>query len=392
MRLTLARVDVKTTIGLLATATVILLGGTAIAHVSAEGSLLYKIGSRVNLGAEGNLGAWFSSMLLFGIAVAALFCMIADRDAGRLRRVYQAGWLGVAALFCALSLDELGSLHERIIDFSQLDRLVLWLVAFAVAIPAFLSGFSILRLRSRPRSFFLLLLGVVVLCTIPAQEFLEIQLGAAEGGARSVLSLVAEEGLELLGMLLILAAFLFYLQGAGSLVVRTSSTIDLAIAGTIVSVAGALSLLQATLLAPPGEILGNVDNWMPAIVALLASMIAWLRYLESPGREAGRDWWLVAALGVLLSAYVGGNQYLPGENQVLHWAIFAFVALSATGILLPLGLRSHGWKRSIVLAAWGCVLMSAAVPTWAVPMAMLLASVALLAFCAGSASSGRTTS
>lgn len=63
---------------------------------------------------ERGVGAWFSSILLF---VAALRCWEAWRRSAGRRRVEARGWLSLAVVLTAFSLDESAAYHERLGGF-----------------------------------------------------------------------------------------------------------------------------------------------------------------------------------------------------------------------------------------------------------------------------------
>lgn len=70
---------------------------------------------QLHLGTENVLAAWYSSMLLLAVALAAYLAFAVERKQkpprpGR----WSAAWLLLAAAFTALSLDEIGSFHERL--------------------------------------------------------------------------------------------------------------------------------------------------------------------------------------------------------------------------------------------------------------------------------------
>ena len=69
-----------------------------------------------HLGAENVVAAWYSSMLLLLVAVVCVMAYALDRRHahGWFRRTLAMGWLPLAAAFTVLSLDEVGSIHERV--------------------------------------------------------------------------------------------------------------------------------------------------------------------------------------------------------------------------------------------------------------------------------------
>lgn len=65
-----------------------------------------------SLDAEANVPTWFSSAKLLAIALAGVYAFRVEGQAPSPPR-YRPGWLAVATLFTALSMDETASLHER---------------------------------------------------------------------------------------------------------------------------------------------------------------------------------------------------------------------------------------------------------------------------------------
>lgn len=169
-----------------------------------------RILRQFDLGEEMNLAAWWSAMLLFSIG---LFCyeIYCDREAraapNRINPSKKVAWLLLAIAFTCLSIDEIGSVHERIetwiqiidryvpLALSQLvDPYVPIIIAGAILIP-----FPLITLwgsRETKRSAIFLLVGFLLLSTIAFQERLE---GAIEWARWGGIRMGVEEGTELLG-------------------------------------------------------------------------------------------------------------------------------------------------------------------------------------------------
>jgi len=96
-------------------------------------------------------------MLLLLASAAALWSFALDRQIDRGRNVLSLGWLILAAIFLLLSLDELGSLHERLGalrtsappgSVEQAPRGWVVLLALPIAVTAaFMTTFAWFRLR-----------------------------------------------------------------------------------------------------------------------------------------------------------------------------------------------------------------------------------------------------
>ena len=120
LRIRLSRGRVVILAAAVAAMNVLMLAATAAADtVGADAPWRLRLAAeQVDLALERNAAAWYSSMLLLSVALACAFCFAVDARSGggRASRVLGVGWLLLAALFAALSLDELGSLHERVND------------------------------------------------------------------------------------------------------------------------------------------------------------------------------------------------------------------------------------------------------------------------------------
>lgn len=176
-------------------------------------SLLSLTGRQIlDVDREGTLPAWVSAVIL--LACAASLWTIADEVRARGHR-WHRHWRLLALAFAYLSLDEMLSLHERLIDPIR-DALGLsgifyyaWVV---VAIPVLVVFIVVLIpfLRTLPRWTFLAFMvsGGVYLAGALGME-LVTGLVASAGGGDSLqyrLLVTLEELLEMLGMILFLAS------------------------------------------------------------------------------------------------------------------------------------------------------------------------------------------
>ena len=85
------------------------------ARGTGKGSTTGSVLAQLDLLRENNLATWWSSMVLLLIAI---LCAVAWRADPRPREdggpVLPLAWLFLAGVFALLSLDEVGSLHERL--------------------------------------------------------------------------------------------------------------------------------------------------------------------------------------------------------------------------------------------------------------------------------------
>ncbi|QDT17174.1 hypothetical protein [Alienimonas californiensis] len=193
---------------------------------------LARVARRFDLGHEPSLPAWYSSLAL--LACGALAALIA-----RVVREDRLWWGLLAALFAGLALDEAVMIHEMAdgVTHEALDGggvlYFTWVVPgliFVAGVCALFARF-LWRLPARTRWRFILAGGTFVAGAVG----MEMAAGAvvdsypteAEGIASPAHIAVqaVEESLEMLGVLLFLAAELDYLaMAAGSIVLRFART------------------------------------------------------------------------------------------------------------------------------------------------------------------------
>lgn len=195
----------------------------------------YTIGEILDVNRESTAVVWFTSALLWTIALLAAYAAAANWSAGARGRTW-LGWLVVAAGFALLSVDETAQLHERVgeklSDFVQVPFLpslygwvlvvgpiallgALWMVRWFVTTV----GLNTLTTR--------MVVGAVTLWVlVPGFETLDPTLGAPDW------LIVAEETCETMGATLFLAGELYYLRDRGWLRLPTSSGSDVPEPGT----------------------------------------------------------------------------------------------------------------------------------------------------------------
>lgn len=244
-----------------------------------------------HLATENVLAAWYSSMLLLTVGVLAVAAWSIDtRQDGRR---WRHGWLVVAAAFLTLSVDEIGSMHERIGMVAQLSPSgsgpagwVYVLLVPILAVALFLFGFAWLHLRPTGRPAWLMAWGVILFLLNPAVEKAEMALihggGAAPGSwqqhLHDVLLVLEEGGLELFGSLLFIAAVAAYLERRGGKQIewlpRRGQISVVLWVGIGLGVCGARLAPEITARLPEGDT-GILQNWFPAAAWALVSVAAW---------------------------------------------------------------------------------------------------------------------
>ena len=366
-----------------------------------------------NLAGENKLSVWYSSMLLLLVSLGALGCFALElqQRQGTRERVLSYGWALVALLFVGLSLDELGSIHERIPElpgmYSPAAGLPGWVGVLVVPIALvglFIVAFALLRVRQSPAAFWLMLLGLLLFLSVPIQEHFEVAAMMAadstEASRRPAAAAVLEEGTEVFGSLCFLASTLLYLR----MLVRRSSIVTGREAEEQVSltITPWMGVATAALLAFGLAVVefgllrritasgpwGNPRNWFPSALAFIAALLAlgtWqqvrrARYLPSAfaflllafvclvvsadhgnGHKFTQQLWSAQptrnllvntgyAVAVLLSAAAVMTQPLPGR---IRWLFGTWAVLLVVGIL----------TRSALLAPFSFAAFAILLPT-----------------------------
>ena len=300
--------------------------------------------AQFNLASENVPAVWFSSMLLLMVAVASVLCFAADTDEERqlLRsghpvrsgRMLKYGWLVFAFVFLSLSLDELGSLHERVTLAMALHNpleggALEW--AFSLLLPlltlmAFMLAFGWLHVRRVPGTFVLMAVGAGCFLSIPIQEYIEIDVmyrAAGEGWRRPTALLLLEEGTELFGALSFFAAALLYalrisgrqetpgIGGRHAISWSPGSRVAIVWAIAFVVLMGvAMGVVQTVMGGIEGDS-GIPRNWFPSALAAFVVLLG--LHMWDTARRQQRPYafayLLLAAASIAASVYVGGYLY-----------------------------------------------------------------------------------
>jgi hypothetical protein len=313
-------------------------------HGPAGRWLVTRVLVQFHLATENVVAAWYSSMLLLTVALAAVLAFATEmgttaniREKWRLSP-FSWGWLLVAAAFVALSLDELGSLHERIGMISRGGGARGWVYVLALPIlgvAAFMAAFAWVRLRQVPAALGLFAAGIALFLSNPIFEVFEMRLLHAGRGADLIVHntlLVVEEGIvELGGALCFLLAVLTYIRrtaGEGPHVfeIRASAMPWIAAAGLAMTAAvPAAHWFVAQL--PPGDT-GIAENWFPATsLYLLALFLVFTR----PRRNARAVLTLAlsASFGAAIYGYFGWFQRIGYPGEALDAAVTAAAWMAA---------------------------------------------------------------
>lgn len=304
------------------------------AAVNGLGSVA-NIFQEFNLGRENNVAAWFSGALLALIALHALDGQtLYQSDRPRLARA----WTLIAFVFLFLSLDEVGSLHERLTGVSYALGLGVWglilvLGAFIGVILCWALAVMWLAGGAERRKVWFLIVGLGLLGSVAMQEFLESAL-IWDGAWAHALRITIEEGSELLGMIILLGV-----AAANSVALMKDKTGRFSPAFALIVKNHHVILVSIIVSAPVIALLtagltdhqrGRPADWLAALVFLFAGSVAIGAWLEGKG---GLPTLAVIALTLLLScASVGLSPYGLRETPFVTTSNMAIVIV-AFGVL-----------------------------------------------------------
>lgn len=258
--------------------------------------------SHLTLTQENNVGAWWSGILLLIGAIHAF-------DGYRLWKYERSrvarGWAALALALLILSLDEIGSLHERVelwlpggawLNVLPFASVVVGLFAYAVA--------SLWPGRDYRRAAVLIVLAFLCFGATAFQDYLEHNetwMNMVSRGVRAGL----EEGSELAGMLLLIRAAL---PNTGGIFRRNMASrapvLDAPFSWRRYLVPGALALSPVLAYASAGWLLdhrGHPAAWLASALYFLAAVAA-LRPFARTGTKGSLWHWVLAGSAALASA------------------------------------------------------------------------------------------
>lgn len=251
---------------------------------------------RFNLGTENNLGAWWSGILLLLASVYAFdgYFAYKDRDASA-----GYGWITLSVILFLLSIDEIGSLHERILVGNS------WLAVlpFALVLVAGITYVirSLWRNAEQRKIVFWIALGFCVLATVPVQEELGDRF-QSWGDYRSV-RIMLEEGTELFAILILLKAsmsssYSVHRNGFAPPVFQVLTVYHKYLLITALIAAPVFAYMTALL---TDHFRGHPADWLAAGGFLFAGLVIARRFFE-PGNNDGWSHWVLATTCLILSA------------------------------------------------------------------------------------------
>ncbi|MBN1829946.1 MAG: hypothetical protein JW884_12495 [Deltaproteobacteria bacterium] len=82
---------------------------------------------RFNMDAEANIPTWYSTVLLFSVALASLNIYLSNKAKRYDESLWRFFWLGFSAAYCFFSIDEAARIHEILDDL----KIIKWIVVYA---------------------------------------------------------------------------------------------------------------------------------------------------------------------------------------------------------------------------------------------------------------------
>lgn len=321
-------------------------------------ALLNYVLVQFHLATENVVAAWYSSMLLLTVAIAAVIAFACDRRQSHrgLERAIDAGWLVIAGCFALLSLDEIGSLHERIGMVTRGDSAPNgWVYALAVPIgliALFMAAFAWLRLRRARAAAAFFVVGIALFLSNPIMELIEMSLLHGGGSIRiHDTLLVVEEGFaELGGTLCFLIGVLLYIRatagpGPHEFALDTPAAMQTIAAGGLLLTAGVPVLRWFMDRLPPGDT-GIPDNWFPAATLYLFALLALATRGSRAIPLAAAAIAVSAAFGAAVYGYAGWFQKIGYPGTALTAAV---TAVASIGILRLTRDRTSTGREAISL-------------------------------------------
>ena len=281
-----------------------------------------------NLAIEMNLAAWWSSILLFLLAVQA-YTYFSERRS-RLR----GPWLVLAVVLSLLSLDEIGSLHEHAGGFGPLMP--------------FIGGFFLLLMYAHLALFFhpetrkaslLIGVGFLLMSSAILQEYIEhiVHWPGWSLGFRVGL----EEGAEVFGMAIILGGLITASGGNGERKRSTFILPDLHVWRYLLPIVICGMGLQVVigLLIDGRQLamnLGNPAVWFPQAIYFLLFLGALrnLVQMEGNNRLRGLLWAAFFLLNSVSAVYVVAPRNVSSRLREIGGFFYIFYGLQLVIVLL----------------------------------------------------------
>ena len=311
--------------------------------------------NQFNLCTENVLAVWYSSMLMLFVSIACFSCFVLEKRSltNKRSRKLSFGWLLLSIMFFGLSADEMGSWHESIlmIDFSHLLP-INWMNALTIpiALVGLLMGtFFWLHVKSKPISFVLMIIGLILYLSNPFLERLEHIL--ANEGLTQLNSLIwLEEGGEIFGTLSFLMATILYATKIKGFTTKLSIryfTYPAIVFGALIITGVWISNIYPKYL-PRGDD-GIAQNWFPAML----SMIAGLAALGFILKKINFAYISIAFFAIINSMYYGGNilGWVYGSDKYRTFVHSVLILLAVINMIL-LVKKINKFKYWLVFSLW----------------------------------------
>ena len=326
---------------------------------SASWTRIVSLG-KFSLTGENSIGSWWSGVLLLLASVLAMDGFV--RKQGRSLRERTA-WACLGLVLLILSLDEVGSLHERVGKY--LPPYGWWaLLPFVVLLAALAThGLSVLMNEKRGRTAAVLIATAFgMFALVAVQEELEHR--TRWWGSLPGLRAALEEGTEIAAMLLLLATISRYASadpaGQQDSATRALSLLDLyprSIATVLALTAAPLAYVTMHMPgADPGTKLGLPANWLGSVAFLLAALVVVRPVLWSSGprRRQSTSELVIAASCVLMSV---ASVAIPGLLTISGKSMLLLAACTVVAFAWQVGQSSAArqrraiWATSLVILA-----------------------------------------
>jgi hypothetical protein len=316
---------------------------TIVSYAVVDQRLLARVLFWFGLGGEGNIGAWWSGMLL---ALAAFLAFDGFFDRSR-QPAEQRGWLALGFALLLLSFDEVASLHEHLSELGFGYLAVLGVVGLTIAS----YGMQQLhRARVPARTLSLLLLAFALLASVAIQELIQHSRqwdNPVIYGLRAFL----EEGTEIVAMLI----FVSVGRATSTSLLRGSQDFLVAVVRCRRLLALAALLLWPLLVAATFALTrpGGPPAWLASTLFLACALLA-ARAVVLRGALDSRSvvlilFYLAASAAANAVPFTWGPM-LFGHAVSVRGVVFALLLVTAVAVLRANG-RQLKAPRTLLVAA-----------------------------------------
>lgn len=330
-----------------------------------------------NLGLENVAASWYSSMLLFLIAVMAGLCYLADRqrfDKPK-ERILNTGWLFIVLAFTMLSFDEMGSFHESIGDsalFKEMGagKMSGWIVFYIAGglVAAFMIAFFLMKFKGNKKVLLFAVAGFLLYVSNPFQEKFEHYTWDNSPDPanwhRPAFFLLLEEGSELLASLCFLCSFTIYAIGAtarnNTCVSEKRLKLSLIpkrnfifwMVGLFIVMGLFMLVIYLNAWHLKDDDMGRPQNWFPSVLAFAAFIVSIYQFFKSRKQNNPTTvvYFCIALAALFSSAYFAADIYNYYTGFFTRWP---YVLLAVTGLagIAALAKLSGQWAK-IAAAVW----------------------------------------